>query len=67
VKNQQAVEAERQDNLDSGLSAGQAVKAGRQEFRHEVLEDCMLNGVYRAKGEIVFSEEKKVPHCSVIE
>jgi hypothetical protein len=42
-------------------------QAGRREFKHEVLEDCLLNGIYRTKGDIIFSQEKKVPHCSVIE
>jgi hypothetical protein len=38
-----------------------------QEFRHEVLEDCIIDGIYRAKGEIIFSTRKLVPHCSAIE
>jgi hypothetical protein len=38
-----------------------------QEFRHEVLEDCIIDGIYRAKGEIILSTRKRVPHCSAIE
>jgi hypothetical protein len=41
--------------------------AGPREYRHKVLEDCVLNGMYRTVGEIIFSNEKKLPHCSVIE
>jgi hypothetical protein len=52
-----------------GSSAGteQQAGAGPGKFRHEVLEDCILDGMYRARGDIVHSDKETVPHCELIE
>ena len=44
-----------------------ASKKPEKEFRHEVLEDCIVEGIYRAKGEIIISKREQIPHCSAIE
>ncbi|MDR3191621.1 MAG: hypothetical protein LBT87_00995 [Treponema sp.] len=75
VERQDDPELEQGDDLEFEQQADPGVerqtdqakpKPKQREYRHEVLEDCILNGIYRNKGEIVFSEGKKLPHCSVI-
>ena len=55
------------EQQDEAAPEPPAPKEPEQEFRHGVLEDCIIDGIYRAKGEIILSARKLVPHCSLIE
>jgi hypothetical protein len=55
------------EQQDEAAPEQPAPKEPEQEFRHGVLEDCIIDGIYRTKGEIILSARKLVPHCSLIE